>query len=124
MSLLKAMVDDVFSRRDVSVHDVLTKHVNDTFRQRTDGLWEERAAVVGRLETLRDAAQSVTVSVVNELVDDRSYAERHIVTVVTRDDAMVSCEVFVFGELDETGRFLTIEETSLPVREKRSGGAE
>ena len=32
MSLLKAMVDDVFSRRDVSVHDVLTKHVNDTFR--------------------------------------------------------------------------------------------
>lgn len=113
MNLIKAMVDDVFDRRDVTVSDALDRHVSRAFRQRTDGAWEDRSAVVKRLETVREVAKHVSVQVISEFVDGRSYAERHVVTVITNDDTPVSREVFVFGKLDEASRFLFIEELSI-----------
>lgn len=112
MNLIKAMVDEVFGRPDRDVSDILAGHVAQPFRQRTDGVWEDRTTVVKRLETLRESAREVRVRVISEFIDARSYAERHVVTVITNDDTSVSKEVFVFGELDEDGRFLSIEELS------------
>ena len=70
-------------------------------------------ALAQRLETVREVAKHVSVQVISEFVDGHSYAERHVVTVITNDDTPVSREVFVFGKLDEAGRFVSIEELSI-----------
>jgi len=69
-----------------------------TFRQRTNGSREDRAAFCARIIQLRDVVEHTTITVLVELIDADSYAERHVVDLVKR-------------YLD--GRFTRIEEATV-----------
>lgn len=68
-----------------------------TFRQRTNGSWDDRAAFRARIIQLRDVVEHTTITVLDELIDADSYAERHVVDLVKRDP---------------DGRFTRIEEAT------------
>lgn len=114
MSTIKAAVDDLFDRQ-LPVEEALDRHFAPGFRQRTNGDWEDRPAVLARIAELREIAEHVTVTVLDELADGARYAERHVVDLVRRDGARVAQEVYVFAERDADGRFVRIEEASLPL---------
>jgi hypothetical protein len=105
-------LNDLLSRR-VPLDEAINRHFVATYRQRTDGAWDDRAGFADHIAHLRSFISSVQVTVLEELASGATYAERHIVRLQKDDGATIEQEVYVFGDQDETGRFSRIEETTL-----------
>ena len=97
----------------LSVDAAVDRHFGPTFRQRTNGSWDDRAAFVARIVLFREQVEQATITVLDELVDANRYAERHLIDLLKRDGERVRQEVYVFGECDTDGRFARIQEMTL-----------
>lgn len=115
MSLLKEAIEDFLNRRSITVEAAADRHFSPTFCQRTNGAWDSRATVVERLAGLRAVTKQARVTVLDEFIEGRRYAERHLIELDHHEGGSVCMEVYVFGERDESGRFLRIEESALPL---------
>jgi hypothetical protein len=113
MSTIKHAVDDLFNNPQLSVNEAVERHYAPAFRQRTNGRWEDRRAVISRVSDLRAVIERVTITVLDELSDGQRYAERHVIDLVQRNGTRLRQEVYVFAERDGDGRFSRIEETTL-----------
>lgn len=107
------ILDQLLNRQDVPLDIVLDRYFSSEYRQRTNGHWDDRLAFEAHARKLREIVASATIEVLDELRADKFYSDRHIVRVVKRDGTKVTQEVYLFGELDSSGRFVRIEEATL-----------
>lgn len=99
--------------RGLPLEEAFDRHFAPTYRQRTDGQWDDREGVFEHISHLRTFVADARVTVLDELTDGASYAERHLVRITKDDGGVVEQEVYVFGVRDENGLFTRIEETTL-----------
>ncbi|RTD85047.1 nuclear transport factor 2 family protein [Variovorax atrisoli] len=117
MSTIKAAVDDLLNNRQLTAAEALDRHFGPTFRQRTNGRWDDRAAVLARAIQLRDVVEHATITVLDELAVGDRYAERHLIDLRHRDGTRTVQEVYLFAERDADGRFTRIEEAAVVWRD-------
>lgn len=98
---------------DESLDTALDRHFAPNYRQRTDGVWDDRAGFAEHIAHLREVVASIDVDVLDEFVDGQRYADRHVVTVTKRDGSRVIQEVYLFGQQDGSGRFERVEEVTM-----------
>jgi len=113
MTTIKDAVEDLLNNRQLTTDEAVDRHFGPTFRQRTNGSWDDRPAFLARIILLREVVEHATITVLDELFDSDRYAERHVVDLVKRDGERIAQEVYVFAERDSDGRFTRIEETTL-----------
>jgi hypothetical protein len=113
MTSLKAAVEDLLNNRQLTVQQAVDRHFAPSFRQRTNGIWEDPVAFEAKITQYRKIVKFATITVLDELVDGTRYAERHVVDLIKSDDERVVQEVYVFAERDGDGRFVRIEESTL-----------
>lgn len=113
MSTIKDAVEDLLNNRRLTVDEAVDRHFAPSFRQRTNGSWDDRAAFRARIVLLREVVEHTTITVLDELVAADHYAERHVVDLVKRDGERIVQEVYVFAERDPDGRFIRIEEATV-----------
>jgi hypothetical protein len=113
MSTIEHALNDLLNNHDLPLDVAIDKHFSADYRQRTDGVWSNRAEFAEHIAHLRALTASTVVTVLDELSDGSSYADRHIVNVTKRDGSQVLQEVYLFGERDQDGRFTRVEETTL-----------
>ena len=53
MTTIKEAVEDLFNNPQLSVQEVVDRHYIPAFRQRTNGSWDDRAALVARIDECR-----------------------------------------------------------------------
>lgn len=110
---IHTVLDQLLNQQQLDLSDVIDRHFSPHYRQRTNGVWDDRTAFTQHICKLREVVASVRIEVLDELRDGNRYADRHCVYVTKRDGSTVVQEVYLFGELDHEGRFLRIEETTL-----------
>lgn len=120
MTTLKDALADLLQNAERPVEDAAQRHLTDTFRQSTNGQWEDRAEFLSRITHLREYARDLTVTVLSEFTRDNRYAERHIVQLVGNDGARLTQEVFMFASMAADGRFERIEELTRVVDEDQT----
>lgn len=113
MTTIKDAVEDLLNNRQLTADAAVDRHFGPSFRQRTNGSWDDRPAFLARRVLLREVIQHATITVLDELIDADRYAERHVVDLVKRDGERILQEVYVFAKRDSDGRFARIEETTL-----------
>ncbi len=106
-------LNDILNQQQRPLGDVLDQHFSPSYRQRTNGHWDDREAFAQHARKLREVVKSARIEVLDELRDGQRYADRHRVHVTKRDGSQVVQEVYLFAELDAEGRFKRIEETTL-----------
>jgi hypothetical protein len=111
-TIASAMTDLLFSPQ-LPLDEALDRHFAPDYRQRTDGVWADRAEFAEHIAHLREVVAGGTVRVHEELAEGTAYADRHTVAVVKVDGSTASLEVYVFAERAPDGRFARIEEVTL-----------
>lgn len=117
MSTIKEAVEDLLNNRQMTTEKALDRHFSPDFRQRTNGRWENRAAVCARIVALREVVEHSTITVLDELVIADSYAERHVIELVKHDGSRIVQEVYLFAQRAPDGRFTRIEEATVALEE-------
>ncbi|WP_406094994.1 nuclear transport factor 2 family protein [Kitasatospora purpeofusca] len=100
---------------DLPLDEAVARHFTPDYRQRTNGVWSDRAGFVEHIAKLRSLVREGRVEVHDELRDGTRYADRHTVTVTKHDGRTSRIEVYLFAELAADGRFERVEETTLLV---------
>lgn len=95
--------------------DVVPRHFTDDYRQRMNGVWDDRDGFVEHIRHLRAVVHEVEIAILDEYDEGERYADRHVVTAVKRDGCTVVQEVYVFAQRDAAGRFRRLEEVTLMV---------
>jgi hypothetical protein len=113
MTSIKDAVEDLLNHRHLTVDEAAHRHFGPTFRQRTNGHWDDRDAFLDRIVSLRELVEHVNITVMDELVDGERYAERHVIELVRHDRGRIVQEVYVFAQRDADGRFGCIEEATV-----------
>ncbi len=108
-------INDLLFTPGLDLDEALDRHFTPDYRQRTNGVWSDRAGFAQHMARLRSLVSSGHIEVHEELRDGSRYADRHTVTV-TRDTGRVSrTEVYLFARMAPDGRFQRVEETTLLV---------
>jgi hypothetical protein len=110
---VKAALEALLLRRDISVEDVIDRYFTPDYRQRTDGTRSDRAEFAAHIAHLREVVADLVVHVHEELSSGPTYAERHTVELTKTDGSPVLTEVYLFGERAPDGRFKRIEEVTM-----------
>jgi len=113
MSTIKEAVEDLLNNRQLTADEALDRHFSPSFRQRTNGIWDARAAFRARIIALREVVEHTTITVLDELLDANRYTERHVVELVKHDGERIVQEVYLFAQRDPDGRFTRIEEATV-----------
>ncbi|MEV8506317.1 hypothetical protein AB0368_15990 [Actinoplanes sp. NPDC051475] len=108
-------LNDLLFTPGLELAEAIDRHFTPGYRQRTDGVWSDRADFVQHMTTLRGLVRSGNVEVHDELRDGLRYADRHTVTITQHNGRTSRTEVYLFGEYAPDGRFHRIEETTLLV---------
>jgi hypothetical protein len=115
VTTLRGALADLLENHDLPVDEAADRHISPDFRQRTNGQWDDRAGFLARIRHLRSNTQEVTITVLDEITDGSSYAERHLIELLGVDGRRVVYEVYVFASLGSDGRFERIEEATVMV---------
>ena len=121
MTRIQTVVEDFLGDGALSIDEAADRHYSPDFRQRINGTWTDRADVLNTLRALRASTSQVRVSVLDELVDGQSYAERHLIELRTTNGKRIAQEVYVFARLDDDGRLRWIEELTRPLPDDSAG---
>ena len=106
-------LDEILNQKHLPLEEVLDRHFNPQYRQRTNGHWDDREAFMMHARKLREIIASARIELLDEFRDGNRYADRHRVHITKYAGAMVVQEVYLFAEFDEKGRFVRVEETTL-----------
>jgi ketosteroid isomerase-like protein len=115
MATLKNAIEDLLASERLTVEEAADLHFAPSFRQRVGGVWTDRPTFLAGIAELRETIEDVVVEVLDELVAGDGYAERHIIELTMRDGGRIRQEVYVFAERDPDGRFVRIEEATVPL---------
>lgn len=115
MASIKDAIDDLFNPR-LKVEEVVAQHFTPSFRQRVNGNWIDYASFLAAIVSLREIADRVTVTVLDEFSEESRYAERHVIDLLKRDGGRMLQEVYLFAERSQDGRFNRIEEATLAIK--------
>ena len=113
MTTIKDALNDLLINHDLPLAETVDRHFSPTYRQRTNGSWDDRDRFIAHIAHLRDIVERATITVLEELAAGHLYAERHIVDLIKHDGTQVVQEVYVFRDRNPDGRFTRIEETTL-----------
>jgi hypothetical protein len=113
MTSIEPALNDLLNDQTLPLEEAMDRHFSPGYRQRTDGVWSDRAEFAAHIAHLRALTESTAITVLDEFSVGHRYADRHIVTVKKRDGTQVVQEVYLFGERGEDGRFTRVEETTL-----------
>ncbi|MFI7599151.1 nuclear transport factor 2 family protein [Actinoplanes sp. NPDC049681] len=108
-------LDDLLFTPGLDLAEAIDRHFAPDYRQRTDGVWSDRAGFAQHMTRLRALVRSGHVEVHDELRDGLRYADRHTVTITQHNGRTSRTEVYLFGQYAPDGRFQRIEETTLLV---------
>ncbi|MFJ8011305.1 nuclear transport factor 2 family protein [Streptomyces sp. NPDC096339] len=108
-------INDLLFTPGLDLEEAVERHFTPDYRQRTNGVWSDRAGFVAHMTRLRSLVRSGHIEVHEELRDGPRYADRHTVTV-ERDNGRISrTEVYLFALMAPDGRFRRVEETTMLV---------
>ncbi|EDV1735426.1 nuclear transport factor 2 family protein [Salmonella enterica subsp. enterica] len=110
------VLDEVINRQELPLEKVLDCYFSPNYRQRTNGCWEDRVGFAHHARRLREVCAFAGIEVLDEIRNGNLYATRHRVMCTKRDGAEVVMEVYMFAEMDDSGRFLRVEETTLMLK--------
>jgi len=113
MTGIKTALDALLNDQATPLDQAIDRHFHSDYRQRTNGVWDDRAGFTAHIEHLRTIVKVAAIDVVDEISAGEQYADRHIVDIEKRDGTHVVQEVYLFGERAPDGRFLRIEEVTL-----------
>ncbi|MFB8394001.1 nuclear transport factor 2 family protein [Streptomyces yangpuensis] len=108
-------LNDLLFTPGLDLTEAVDRHFAPDYRQRTDGVWSDRASFVQHMTRLRTLVRSGTVEVHDELRDGPRYADRHTVTLTQHNGRTSRTEVYLFARMAPDGRFQSVEETTLLV---------
>ncbi|MFF3013119.1 nuclear transport factor 2 family protein [Streptomyces sp. NPDC057939] len=108
-------INDLLFTPGLDLSEAIDRHFTPDYRQRTNGVWSDRAAFTQHMTRLRTLVVSGRIEVHDELRDGPNYADRHTVTITQHNGRTSRTEVFLFARLAEDGRFRRVEETTLLV---------
>jgi hypothetical protein len=106
-------LSDLLLDQSLPLAEAVNRHFHENYRQRTNGVWDDRESFVAHISHLRDVIESGTIDVLDAVVNGRQYSDRHVVHLTKRDGTTVSQEVYLFGDLAQDGRFLRAEEVTM-----------
>lgn len=107
------ILETILNDHSVAIDEIANQYFSPYYRQRTNGRWDDRAEFIKHLHKLREVVSSAKIEVIEELQQANLYADRHLVTAVKKDGSITTQEVYLFAELDNQGRFVRVEETTL-----------
>jgi hypothetical protein len=113
-TIATALTDLLFTPA-LPLEQAVDRHFAPGYRQRTDGVWADRAEFTEHIAHLREIVAEGAIRVHDELADGSAYAERHTVDMVKVDGSAAALEVYVFAERGPDGRFVRLEEVTLMV---------
>lgn len=119
MTILKNVVEDLVNNRQLTSEEAVDRHFAPSFRQRTNGSWDDTATFRARIAGLREVVKHATITVLDEFAEGARYAERHVVDLVKFDGQRIVQEVYMFAERGPDGRFTRIEELTLSLDVKQ-----
>ncbi|MDH2455608.1 hypothetical protein QDW14_03825 [Corynebacterium bovis] len=139
---LAALIEELVGGTE-PLEAIADRELTPDYRQRVNGRWTARDAVLAHFTQLREAARSVEVTVLDEgtttrpgdadapapaddpaadttadtadTTTDTGYAERHIVSVTLANGRRSENEVYIFARLAADGRIRSLEEVILPL---------
>ncbi|GAA0317593.1 hypothetical protein GCM10010302_65840 [Streptomyces polychromogenes] len=106
-------LDDLLFTPGLGLDEALDRHFTPDYRQRTNGVWDDRAGFARHMARLRTLVRDGHVEVHEELRDGARYADRHTVSLTFDGGRVSRIEVYLFAELAPDGRFRRVEETTL-----------
>jgi predicted SnoaL-like aldol condensation-catalyzing enzyme len=92
--------------------ETIDRYFAPGYRQCTDGEEIDRAGFVEHMRALRRRVASGQVEVIEAVREGNHVADRHRVEVTKPDGGTVTMEVYLFGDLDDTGRLVRVDEVS------------
>lgn len=120
---IDTVLDEIINHQEIPLEEILDRYFSPGYRQRTDNEWEDRDGFAHHADKLREIIACVKVEVLDELRSGNIYATRHRVLCTKRDGEAVDMEVYMFAEMDDSGRFLRIEEATLMLQGTESDRA-
>lgn len=120
---IDTVLDEIINQQELPLEKVLDRYFSPGYRQRTNDCREDREGFAYHVRKLREICAFARIDVLDELRDRNLYATRHRVLCTKRDGTEVVMEVYMFAEMDESGRFLRIEETTLMLKGTESDRA-
>jgi hypothetical protein len=115
-------INDLLFTPDLDLDEALDRHFTPDYRQRTDGVWSDRAGFAQHMKRLRAVVRSGHIEVHDEFRDGLRYADRHTVSVTKHDGSTAQVEVYLFARLASDGRFQCVEETTLLITGRPEDG--
>jgi hypothetical protein len=94
---------------------VLDRYYAPDFTYRADGKTLDRAEFAAMVARVRSQVAGGTVTVLDELRDGSTYAERHVFHLTLKNGATQDREVAIFGTFAPDGRFRYLSETGFDV---------
>ncbi|TDD39354.1 nuclear transport factor 2 family protein [Nonomuraea terrae] len=82
---------------------------------RSDGKSLSRAQSAEMVAGIRSRTAGGTVTVLDELRDGSTYAERHVFEITMLDGSTLKREISIFGSFADDGRFQELSETGFTV---------
>ncbi|WP_344658376.1 nuclear transport factor 2 family protein [Catenulispora subtropica] len=110
---IASALTDLLLTPELPLATAIDRHFAPDYRQRTDGVWADRAEFTSHIAHLRTVVADGVIHVHEEVAEEPVYAERHTIHVVKVDGSTTSHEVYVFAERAPDGRFVRLEEVTL-----------
>ncbi|MFI7611520.1 hypothetical protein ACIBP6_09915 [Nonomuraea terrae] len=95
--------------------EALDKYYAPGYIHRSDGKSLSRAQFAEMVAGIRSRTAGGTVTVLDELRDGSTYAERHVFEITMLDGSTLKREISIFGSFADDGRFQELSETGFTV---------
>jgi len=99
----------------VELHHVLDRYYAPDYTHRSDGKTLTREEFAQLVARVRSQVVGGTVTVLDELTDGATYAERHVFRITLNNGSTQSREIAIFGTFAEDGRFRHLSETGFDI---------
>ncbi|MFF4903182.1 nuclear transport factor 2 family protein [Streptomyces sp. NPDC001068] len=100
---------------DEELHRTLDRYYAPGYTHRSDGRTLNREEFAHMVAGVRGQITKGEVTVLDEIRDGDTYAERHVFHLTLADGATQSREIAIFGTFAEDGRFQNLSETGFDV---------
>lgn len=120
MITITRVLDDIINHQQIPLDRILSRYFSPGYRQRTDNKWEGLDGFAQHARRLREIIAFAKIELHDELRNGNLYATRHRVLCTRRSGEEVDIEVYMFAEIDDSGRFIRIEEATLMLKGRES----
>lgn len=107
----QAALISLFSGKPEDTEQDLSKLLAPNFTQRDEDGTRDFAAFVAHMRWLRENVPQVTLTITRFLRDGSQIADMHIGLTTLEDGTVLKSETYMFGEVADDGRLLSLVET-------------